>query len=76
MIPPTDTWLVEHLTEQQLQWVLPSSAILQGNIPKVSGGEDLVQARGDEGEPKVATEWDTEVPIYMKEREKSGSTKD
>lgn len=76
MIPPTDTWPVEHLTGHHLQWVPPSSFIHQGKIPKISGREDVVQARGEEGEPKAATEWDTGVPIYMKEREKGGSTED
>lgn len=56
MIPPTDAWLVEHLTEHPLQWMSLSSANHQGKIPKISGREDVVQARGDEGEPKAATE--------------------
>jgi len=76
MTPPTDPRPVEHLTVRApLQRVPSSSATHWGKIPKASG-RDLVQPKRDKGEPQDATEWDTEVPIHMKEREKSDSDED
>lgn len=76
MPPPTDPWPGEHLAVRAPpQWVSPSSATHQGKIPKASG-RDVVQPKGDEGEPQAATERDTGVPIHRKEREKSDSTED